>query len=180
MFNDAGNLPPQLYESANEEVLADIRFSSLFAPKPLRPAIINLWHLHLRLLTVEANPEEPHIALIRLAWWRDTLAQLDAHQVRGEPLLKALLESVPHRVFPAAATLAEAHMDRVEDGNTQGITATLKSVGASLLGEGREKPFLAPLAAVAVHDRSPTRRHLAILRYMLGGRLPSDDVNGDT
>ena len=141
--------------------------------------MINLWRLQLRMLAVEANPEEPHIALIRLAWWRDKLAQLDERQVKGEPLLEALAASVPAAVFPATAALADAHMDRVEESSGHRMTAALRSVGSALLGEGREKPFLAPLAAIPVRHRSPTRQHLAILRYMMGGRLPEDLARGD-
>lgn len=77
----------------------------LLVPAAQRPAIRGLWTLEGRLFAAVANRREDMLAQIKLAWWRDRLAQLASDPgalPKGEPLLAKLAQ----HDWPAAALQA--------------------------------------------------------------------------
>lgn len=59
----------------------------------MRPAYAALWNLDLALADVIATTTDPFLGAIRLAWWRDCLAELDTGKARaGEPRLEAVAQ----------------------------------------------------------------------------------------
>lgn len=61
-------------------------------PVATRPALACVFELDRRLAAVVAQAREPALAQIRLAWWRDRLADAPASAGLGEPLLATLSE----------------------------------------------------------------------------------------
>lgn len=68
----------------------DRYLATLYAPRDKRPALFALHALDLELLDVALGTSEPMIGQIRLAWWRERLAELDGQAVPAQPVLKAL------------------------------------------------------------------------------------------
>ncbi len=57
----------------------------------MRPAFASLWNLDVALADVVATTSDPRLGAIRLAWWRDRLADLDRDKApAGEPHLEAV------------------------------------------------------------------------------------------
>ncbi|MBX9729546.1 MAG: hypothetical protein K2X31_11625, partial [Sphingopyxis sp.] len=56
-------------------------------PQPVRDAVLLLWQLDERLAELAHVGREPALRLIRLRWWADRIATLDAG-VPAEPLLQ--------------------------------------------------------------------------------------------
>jgi 15-cis-phytoene synthase len=88
-------------------------------PQPAREAVLLLWRLDARLAELAHAGREPALRLIRLRWWADRIAALDAG-VPAEPLL---LEVRDHLLGPLSAadlaSLAEDWFGFVEsDGGT--------------------------------------------------------------
>lgn len=65
------------------------RLALAYAPAPGRDALLVALGLDLRLAQVVTGAREPMLAQIRLAWWRERLAD-DAASLAGEPLLELL------------------------------------------------------------------------------------------
>lgn len=63
---------------------------ALFAPDRVRPAILALLAFDLEIARVRAAVREPHMALIRLQWWRETLDSSAAGAPRRHPVCVAL------------------------------------------------------------------------------------------
>jgi phytoene synthase len=61
-------------------------------PQTTRPALGALFNLDRRLAAAIAQANEPMLAQIRLAWWRDRLAEPAFARPIGEPLLAAITE----------------------------------------------------------------------------------------
>jgi phytoene synthase len=59
-------------------------------PLRTRPALAALFNLDRRLSAAIAQANEPMLAQLRLAWWRDRLAEPVRERPRGEPLLAAI------------------------------------------------------------------------------------------
>lgn len=66
------------------------RLALSYAPKSARPLWLGLLGLDTRLAQVVREAREPLLAQIRLAWWRDRLAEPADHRPAGEPLLASL------------------------------------------------------------------------------------------
>jgi phytoene synthase len=109
-------------------------------PAPLRPAFDALFDLDNALADVVARAREPALGAIKLAWWRDRLAELDAGIVPAEPRLSAVAAKLlPRGVAGAelaelidgwAALFEEApDIERIGDGG-----AKLFAIAARLLG----------------------------------------------
>ena len=65
----------------------------VMVPRAERAAVTALWRLEARLFDVVAYRSEVMLAQIKLAWWRERLAQVSADPAalpKGEPLLAAL------------------------------------------------------------------------------------------
>ncbi|HEU4820840.1 MAG TPA: hypothetical protein VFS87_06745 [Qipengyuania sp.] len=105
------------------------RIAVLYAPKPLRPRYHLLLLLDARLARIALVAREPALAQLKLAWWRDALA--DRAAAGGDPLVRQLaagwqdgIESLAGlidaweelavregAVLPAAERLADARAD---------------------------------------------------------------------
>lgn len=72
----------------------DRALALLAAPAEARDALATLFVLDLRLAAVADRGGEPAARLLRLAWWRDALAALDAAPAPPEPLLRDLAASI--------------------------------------------------------------------------------------
>lgn len=66
------------------------RLALAYAAAPWRAAWLALFALDARLATVVRSAREPVLGQLRLAWWRDRLAQSSGEWPEGEPLLAAL------------------------------------------------------------------------------------------
>lgn len=64
--------------------------ATLYAPAPVRPALLAVHALDIELAKVVATTTEPMIGRIRLAWWRERLQGLDRGEVPAQPALQAL------------------------------------------------------------------------------------------
>ena len=86
----------------------DRRLVLAYAPARARPALAALWRLDVTFGAVLATGREPMVTRIRLAWWRDALAALDAAPSPAEPVLQALAaEVLPAGVAGAALAAME-------------------------------------------------------------------------
>ena len=74
------------------------RLALAYAAKAERERLLTLFALDMRLAGIVRGAQEPVIAQMKLAWWRDRLAEPKAAWPAGEPLL-ARLAAVPE---PAA------------------------------------------------------------------------------
>ncbi|MBZ6378503.1 hypothetical protein B5C34_12555 [Pacificimonas flava] len=177
--------PAPAADGEEGEWLRDMRFALAFAPAAHRPALEALLRYDRRLLEIAPKPEEPHVPMIRLAWWRDTLSRLAEQPVSGEPLLERIDLCVPDSAYPALGTLAEAHMDRVEEGDEETRLPALFTAAAAITGsetsyegQGRVPKPIRPIGAAVragqLARKSPTRRQLAMMRHILTGHLPTE------
>lgn len=66
------------------------RLALSYAPASSREAVLTLLALDARLAAILRNRSEAMIAQIKLAWWRERLAEDPAHWPSGEPLLARL------------------------------------------------------------------------------------------
>jgi len=79
-------------------------------PSDVRPALLALWKLDLAFADVVSTTLTPQLGLIRLAWWRERLEDLD----RGrEPPAEPRLQAVATTLIPAGVTGAE--LSQLED-----------------------------------------------------------------
>lgn len=111
----------------------DRYFAVLFAPAPVRGALLALHAYDLTLRDIIRTTTDPHLGLIRLAWWRDAVSD---EPVAGQPVLAALSKA---RIDSGrSVALAEAYMDRIE-GKAAGETgALLFDTAAHLLKVGSD------------------------------------------
>lgn len=110
----------------------DRYFASLFAPSAVRGALLSLHAYDLALAEVLRTASEPHIGLIRLAWWRDAVSALHERPVAGQPVIAAL--AATGQDAPALAALAESYMDRIDGDDSTDCGGLLFSIAARLLG----------------------------------------------
>lgn len=85
--------------------------ASRFAPPRERAQLIAIYAVNYEISRTAEVVREPGVGAIRLAWWRDALADVAAGQPeRGHPALRALAESgAPASALEALQTIAEAH-----------------------------------------------------------------------
>lgn len=79
-------------------------------PAEVRPGIEALWQVDAAMGDVVARATQPALAAVKLAWWRDRLAELD----QGPPPAEPRLQAVAEHLLPANITGAE--LAEVEDG----------------------------------------------------------------
>ena len=70
----------------------DLYLCHLFAPAPVRDAVLTLYHFYADIARIPALVSDPMVGAIRLQWWRDLLVALEAGETRGTPIGEALLE----------------------------------------------------------------------------------------
>ena len=101
-------------------------------PAPLRPAFDALFDLDEALAEVVGRAHEPALGAIKLAWWGERLAALDAGEVPAEPRLQAVAAELLPRGISGAA-LAEL---------TQGWTTLLEEApDVERMGQGGARLF---------------------------------------
>jgi phytoene synthase len=71
---------------------ASARLALAYAPRTAKPAWLAFLALDARLERLVREVREPLMAQIRLAWWRERLAEPVASWPKGEPLLDALCQ----------------------------------------------------------------------------------------
>lgn len=67
--------------------------ATLYAPAAVRPALYAIHALDLALLDVAVTTTDPMVGHIRLAWWRERIAELGTGKTPAEPVLSALANS---------------------------------------------------------------------------------------
>ena len=145
----------------------DRKLALAYVPAPVRPAIEALWRLDASFASILATGTQPMVSQLRLAWWRESLEQLDSGQAPAEPVLQALAAHVLPRVSGAElaameegwlillsdAALTEDELARYAD--LRG--GLLFAYGARLLGDPdfpvRRAGQLWALADLARHSR---------------------------
>lgn len=86
--------------------------SCLFAPDATRPHLLALYAFNAEVLRVRDTVSEPHLGMIRLQWWRDTIDSIYAGtEASGHPVAEALAAAVAQGALPKAALtdLVTAH-----------------------------------------------------------------------
>jgi phytoene synthase len=114
-----------------------------------RAALATLFAVDERLGGIVARAKEPHIAMMRLVWWRDALAALDEAPPPAEPLLAAAAALRPDRLAGhELAALAEGWEPVLDDAtlteDTVAMHARLRGAGlfglaGRVLGGGDER-----------------------------------------
>jgi phytoene/squalene synthetase len=85
---------------------------ALFAPEAARPAVLALLAFNLELARIRDSVREPHMALIRLQWWRDAIGEAVAGAPRRHPVCIALADGLARH--EAMASLLNAMIDARE------------------------------------------------------------------
>lgn len=68
----------------------ELRLALAYAPAAVRPVQLAAFALDAKLAGIVGNAREVLLAQIKLAWWRERLAEPAAQRPQGEPLLAAL------------------------------------------------------------------------------------------
>lgn len=80
-------------------------------PSLVRPAIATLWNLDLAFADVVATTSDPRLGVIRMAWWRERLEEMDCGDPpAGEPRLRAIKHQLVDRGISGVA------LSKLEDG----------------------------------------------------------------
>ena len=106
--------------------------ATLFAPAAARPRLFALHAFDLSLAEVVRTTSEPQIGMIRLAWWRDSVARVGETPIVGQPVLAAVAAAALDTMQLAA--LAEAHMDVLDGADIGESGAQFFRCAAVLLG----------------------------------------------
>jgi len=68
----------------------DVRLALAYAPAAVRPLQLAAFALDAKLAGIVGNAREVLLAQIKLAWWRERLAETVSQRPQGEPILAAL------------------------------------------------------------------------------------------
>lgn len=80
--------------------------STLFAPDDKRPHLLALYAFNVDILRIRDAVTEPHLGLIRLQWWRDTVESLyEGGSGAGHPVAVALGGAIREGGLPKQALL---------------------------------------------------------------------------
>ncbi|MGD8326303.1 MAG: squalene/phytoene synthase family protein [Sphingomonadales bacterium] len=84
----------------------------LYAPADQRDALMAISAFNAELARIPGLASEPMVGEIRLAWWREALADLFAGKIRPHPILQALgkLDALPHDLME---DMVEARIDEL-------------------------------------------------------------------
>lgn len=145
------------------------RLALAYAPAPLRPRWLTLLALDARLGQVVQQAREPMLGQLKLAWWRDRLAQNAQDWPKGEPLLSALgAWGGEHGVLSMLvdgweAVLADGPLSALGEGRGAALIALCTQAPRDLgrLAHGWALADLAPLLA----DRPAYRTELAAVDW---------------
>lgn len=132
-----------------------VRLALAYAPGVARAAVAAVFALDQRLGLVMRSVKEPLLGQVRLAWWRERLAELPQTPA-GEPLLAAL----------AAAGLTAGDTLPLVDGWEAALLAGDPVQAATALAAARGAAFAA-LAVVLGHDGYADQAEAAGARWAL-------------
>ena len=147
------------------------RLALSHAPVRARPATLALLVLDERLAAVLRVRREPIAAQLRLAWWRDVLAQPAAEWPRGEPVLDALRGWRDPTGLTALATgwealltesLTAAVIAEFVDGRAQGFACLVRELGVARVDDAAAAARLWALADLAAHLSDGEERALVV------------------
>src|ERR1700749_1787963 len=80
----------------------DRYFSALFAPAPLRPALLALYAFNHEVARIAETVREPMLGAIRLEWWRETVEQAARGAPRNHDVARGLADLLAaHTLDPA-------------------------------------------------------------------------------
>ena len=91
---------------------------ALFAPEPMRGPALALAAFNLELARIRDHVREPHMALIRLQWWRETVEGCAAGTPRRHPVAAALGRTVaqrPETMAPLLQQMIDARERDIEE-----------------------------------------------------------------
>ena len=92
----------------NAEALDPVRALAVaYSPATARPGLRALLALDERFARIVREARDPRLGEIKLVWWRDALAGLDAGEPPAEPLLAAAAEELVPELTGAALGAAE-------------------------------------------------------------------------
>ena len=137
------------------ELSPPYRLALAYAPRRARPATLALLTLDHRLGEIVRATREPMLAQLKLAWWRDRLAEPPSAWPQGEPLLKLLAG------WAAEAGALGGLVDGWEALLLEGDPATLIE-GRALAGAALARVLNQPTAAYAA---SMAARHWSINEF---------------
>lgn len=143
----------------------DVRLALAYAPDRVRSVQLAAFALDAKLAGIVGNARELLLAQIKLAWWRERLAEAPAQRPQGEPLLTAL--SVwSGAVDPLIALIDgwEAMLDP-DQPNPQALAMGRAALGRGLAFQADEA-VAAESAGVALHGWS-------LAAFGEGGSLPA-------
>jgi NADH dehydrogenase [ubiquinone] 1 alpha subcomplex assembly factor 6 len=91
--------------------------TSLYAPRNNHESLVSLAMLNIELSRIRESVSEPMIGEVRLAWWRESVADLYLDKVRKHEVLQALVDSGVIAVVPQALldSMIEARIDEIYD-----------------------------------------------------------------
>lgn len=152
-----------------EELAPERRLALAYAPAASRGAMLGLLVLDARLGGIVLRAREPMLAQVRLAWWRDRLAEPAEAWPKGEPLLELLQQ------WPADAAVLGALVDGWEgllaaEGLPDAALLTLadaRGAAFAALGQGGQAPAAGRMgrewgmAELACHLPDPAMREAA-------------------
>jgi phytoene synthase len=81
----------------------DCFLASLYVPEARRPHVFTVHAFALEIGRIPGLVSEPHLGLIRLQWWRETLEGLARGEVQGHPLASELAGAIAAARLPLAA-----------------------------------------------------------------------------
>jgi len=147
------------------------RLALAYAPARARAATLAIFALDARLAAILRGRREPIAAQLRLAWWRDVLAQPSARWPRGEPALDALRgwrEPAALAGLPAAweallvDNLDPAAIAEFVDGRGQAFAALAGELGVERVADAAAAGQVWALADLAANMSDGAERQLVI------------------
>lgn len=131
----------------------ELRLALAYAPAAQRPLQLAAFALDTKLAGIVGTAREVLLAQIKLAWWRERLAEAPAQRPRGEPLLAALAGwSGPVDPLLGLIDGWEAMLDPDEP-NPQALAQGRAALGRGLAIEAGV-PAAAEAAGAALHGWS--------------------------
>lgn len=113
----------------------DRKLALAYVPAAARPAVEALWRLDVAFAAILVTGTQPMISQLRLSWWREALARLDAAPPPAEPVLQALASHVLPTISGAELAAMEEGwlMLTSEDALTAGALADYAQLRGGLL-----------------------------------------------
>lgn len=151
-----------------DELPAERRLALAYAPAAFRADNLAVFLLDLRLSRLVTQRREPLLTQVRLAWWRDRLAEEPTGFHHDEPLLSLLEDWGPHRARLTALVdgweallvdhpIPDAAIDLFARGRAQAFAALAERCGASACAaEARRAAANWALSDLAARSSDPS------------------------